>query len=63
MLGYLDNCGNRMDKDLIIKLIARGVKNEMVRLKREVPLFCEMVPSLILKGIDGTKTLGSMRGL
>jgi hypothetical protein len=52
-----------MDKNLIIKLIARGVKNEMVRLKREVPLFCEMVPSLILKGIDGTKTLGSMRGL
>jgi len=38
MLGCLDNCGNRMDNDLIIRLIARGVKNEMVRLKRDLPL-------------------------
>jgi len=27
-----------MDDDLIIRLIARGVKNEMVRLKRVLPL-------------------------
>jgi len=28
IFGYLDNCENRMDDDLIIRLIARGVKNE-----------------------------------
>jgi hypothetical protein len=38
MFGYWDNCENRMDDDLIIRLIARGVKIEMVRLKRDPPL-------------------------
>ena len=38
MLGYLDNYENGMDNELIIRLTARGVKNEMVRLKRDLPL-------------------------
>jgi hypothetical protein len=38
MLGYLDNDGNGMDNGLIIRPIARGVKDEMVRLKRDLPL-------------------------
>jgi hypothetical protein len=38
MLGYLDNYENRMDNELIIRLTARGVKNERVRLKRDLPL-------------------------
>jgi hypothetical protein len=33
MLGYLDNYENRMDNELIIRLIARGVKNEYGEVK------------------------------
>jgi hypothetical protein len=38
MLEYLDNYENGMDNKLIIRLIAGGVKDEMVRLKRDLPL-------------------------
>jgi hypothetical protein len=38
LLGYLDNYENGMDDNLIIRLLARGVKDEMVWLKQDLPL-------------------------
>jgi hypothetical protein len=47
MFGYLDNCENRMDDDLnhlIIRLIARGVKNKMVRVEARPASFVKWCP-------------------